>query len=65
VEPVAPTVTVRNLYRIERVDGEGYAPTSRGVANLLVEKGRAEWVGTDYDEDLDAFVHYADRIDNG
>src|SRR5262245_50200390 len=64
VGPVVSPVK-QNLYRIQRVDGEGYAPTSRGLANLLVEKGRAEWIGTDYDEDLDAFVHYADRIDNG
>ena len=52
----------QNLYRLQTVDGQRYAPSSRGMVNLLVEKGKAEWVGTDYDEDKDAFVHYADRI---
>jgi hypothetical protein len=55
-------VTTRNIYRIQKVDGEGYAPTSRMLVNILIEKGRAGWIGTDYDEDEDAFVHYADRI---
>jgi len=54
-------VTTRNLYRLQSRDEEMYHPVSRAIANLMVEKGRAEWVGTDYDEELDAFVHYADR----
>jgi hypothetical protein len=62
VGSVVQAVTTRNIYRIQKVDGEGYAPTSRMLVNILIEKGRAGWIGTDYDEDEDAFVHYADRI---
>jgi hypothetical protein len=62
VVEVAPTVTTKNLYRLQSRDEETYHPVSREVANLMVEKGRAEWIGTDYEEERDAFVHYADRI---
>jgi len=58
---VVPTVR-QNLYRLQSQDGETYNPARREVVNLLIEKGRAEWIGTDYEEDKDAFVHYADRI---
>lgn len=54
-------MTTKNVYRLQSRDEETYHPVSRAVANLMVEKERAEWVGTDYDEELDAFVHYADR----
>jgi len=53
----------QNLYRLQARNGDQYHPISREVVNLLIEKGRAEWIGTDYEEKMDAFVHYADRID--
>lgn len=52
----------KNVYRLQSRDG-AYYPISRATVNLLIEKGKAEWIGTDYDEDKDAFVHYADRTD--
>ena len=55
-------MTVKNLYRLQTLDGQGYAPSSRNRVNTLIETERAEWIGTDWDEDLDAYVHYADRI---
>jgi hypothetical protein len=51
-----------NLYRLQTLDGKSYTPSSRDRVNYLIETERAEWVGTDYDEDKDAFIHYADRI---
>lgn len=59
MEQVAPPV---NLYRLQTSDGQGYAPSSRERVNALIETERAEWIGTDWDEDKNAFVHYADRI---
>lgn len=53
----------RNVYRLQTRDGKSYAPSSRDRCNALVTTGRAEWAGTDYDEDKDAYVHFADRID--
>ena len=53
---------VKNLYRLEKRDGNGYAPASKLRVNTLVENGQAIWIGTDYDEDRDAYVHYADRV---
>lgn len=55
-------MTTRNVYRLQSRNGN-YYPVSRETANALIEKGGAEWVGTDYDEDKDEYVHYADRID--
>ncbi len=51
-----------NVYMLQSRGG-GYHPIRREVVNILIEKGRAEWIGTDYDEEQDAFVHYADRTD--
>jgi hypothetical protein len=62
VGEVVQAVTTRNVYRLQSHDGQTYHPTSRVVVNILIEKGRAEWIGTDYEEKMDAFVHYADRI---
>jgi hypothetical protein len=53
----------KNVYRLQTLDGQSYAPSSRERVNSLIETEHAEWVGTDYDEDKDEFVHYADRID--
>lgn len=58
---VAPAMT-DNVYRLQTWDGSGYAPVSKERCNTLVEEGKAEWVGTNYDEARDAYVHYADRI---
>lgn len=57
--------TVRNLYRLQTLDGQSYSPCSLSKVNHLIEDERAEWVGTDFDEDLNAYVHYADRISHG
>lgn len=53
---------MKNLYRLQTKDGQGYAPSSRERVNALIETERAEWIGTDWDEDKEAFVHFADRI---
>lgn len=52
---------MKNLYRLQTLDGQSYTPSSRERVNTLIETGRAEWIGTDWDEDKKAFVHYADR----
>lgn len=54
-------MTTRNVYRLQTLDGQSYAPSTRERVNALIEAERAEWIGTDYDEDKDAYVHYADR----
>lgn len=53
---------MKNLYRLQTLDGQSYSPSSRERVNALIESERAEWIGTDYDEGLNAVVHYADRI---
>ena len=54
---------VKNIYRLQSVvDKSRYHSTSQEHVNRLVESGKAEWVGTDWDEDADAFVHYVDRV---
>lgn len=50
-----------NLYYIQTRDGKSYRRSTREKVNALIEEGRAEWSGSEYDEDLDAVVHYADR----
>jgi len=52
----------KNAYRLQRVDGQEYEPMTREEVNARIEKGWAEWIGTDYDEKTDTYVHYADRI---
>jgi hypothetical protein len=51
-----------NLYRLQTEDGESYSPSTRDKVNALIESGGAEWVGTDFNEEVGAYVHYADRI---
>lgn len=53
----------RNLYRLQSRDGQIYVPILREKVNALIEKGLAEWVGTDYNAERDAYIHYADRIE--
>jgi hypothetical protein len=52
----------KNVYRLQTLDGKSYAPSSRDRVNALIETERAEWIGTDWDEETDTVVHYADRI---
>jgi hypothetical protein len=52
----------KNLYYLQTRSGYSYNRSTREKVNALIEKGGAEWIGTDYDEDRDEFVHYADRI---
>jgi len=51
----------KNLYFLEAEDGT-YRLSTRDKVNALIEKGEAEWVGSDPDEDHNAVIHYADRI---
>lgn len=51
----------KNVYRIEEPDGE-VREMRRDRLNRLVVAERAEWIGTDFDEDLNAYVHYARRV---
>lgn len=51
-----------NIYQLQTRDGQSYHRSTRERVNALIEKGQAEWVGTDYDEEADAIIHYADRI---
>ena len=55
-------MTTKNVYRLQGPDGKTYNVKTREEINERIEKGWAEWVGTDYDEDKDEYVHYADRI---
>lgn len=50
---------MKNLYRLQTLDGRSYNPSSRERVNALIENERAEWVGTDAYGDV--YVHYADR----
>jgi hypothetical protein len=52
----------KNVYRLQGPDGQTYNLTTREAINARIERGWAEWVGTDYDEKTDTYVHYADRI---
>ena len=52
----------KNVYWLQGPDGKSYNLTTREEVNERIEKGWAEWVGTDYDEKTDTYVHYADRI---
>lgn len=52
----------KNVYRLQGPDGQTYNVTTREDINNRIEQGWAEWIGTDYDEKKDEFVHYADRI---
>jgi len=53
---------IENLYYLQTRDGKSYRRSSKDRVNALIEKEGAEWIGTDYDEEKDAIVHYADRI---
>lgn len=51
-----------NAYRLQGPDGQTYNPATLDEINARIELGWAKWIGTDYDEKTDTFVHYADRI---
>jgi hypothetical protein len=51
-----------NVYRLQGPDGQTYNLTTLENINARIERGWAEWVGTDYDEEKDEYVHYANRI---
>ena len=51
-----------NIYFLQTVDGTGYRRVPRDEVNAMIERGDAEWVGTDYDEETCTYAHFADRI---
>lgn len=51
-----------NLYFIQARDGKSYDKSTREQVNALVEKGEAEWAGSEGDEEADLVCHFADRI---
>jgi hypothetical protein len=52
-----------NIYFLQTVDGKSYRHTTREKVNAMIEAGKAEWVGTDGDEETNIVAHYADRIE--
>jgi hypothetical protein len=52
-----------NLYFIQTQDRKGYVQSTRDKVNALIEKGEAEWAGSDGDEETDTVSHFADRIE--
>jgi hypothetical protein len=51
-----------NIYFLQTRDGKTYRRSTREKVNALIEAGKAEWVGTDGDEETNIVAHYADRI---
>lgn len=50
----------KNIYYLQTRDGRSYRQASQNEVNVLIENGKAEWAGTDGDEDSDTVTHYAD-----
>ena len=51
-----------NIYYLQTVDGKSYRRSTMWKVNKLIMEEKAEWVGTDGDEETDIVAHYADRI---
>lgn len=57
-----PTPGPVNIYFLQNRDGTGYRRVSKSRVNAMIESGRAEWVGTDWNEETQSYAHFADRI---
>lgn len=54
--------TEKNHYFLENEEGSGYSRVTRRRLNRMVKQEQAEWIGTDYNQDRNAYEHYARRL---